>query len=91
VRISEYADPDSYHWKNQAENYQLMLAEKMGDEEFAEWADRLFPRDSIEEATWKEIAELYEAKFRVIQAEERGAEKHDWENDPKHFKTNGVY
>jgi hypothetical protein len=50
----------------------------MGEEQFLEWVERLFPGDSIEQATWKEIHELYEAKFRVIQGEDRAEQaRHD--------------
>ena len=64
---SELLNPDSYYWQTRALDMKFWLIQKMGAQEFDEWADRLFPGYSIEEATWKEIHELYEAKFRVIQ------------------------
>ena len=90
VKIAEYQDPDSYYWQNRTKDIKHWLILKMGENQFLEWADRLFPGDSIDDATWKEIFELYEAKFRVIQGEEREAERHDQDNDPKHYKMNGV-
>ena len=67
VKIAEFNDPDSYHWQTSALDMKHWLILKMGAEAFDVWADRLFPG----EATWKEIHELYEAKFRVIQSRER--------------------
>ena len=87
VKLSEYENPGSYHWMNQALNYECWLKLKMGEEQYYEWAGRLFQEGN--EPTWKEISELYEAKFRVIQREEREAERHDQDNDPKHYKMNG--
>ncbi len=69
VKIVEYNDPDSLHWENRTQEIKHMLILKMGEDAFLEWADRLFPGDSIDEATWKEIFDLYEVKFRVCQAE----------------------
>ena len=91
VPNAEFEKPDSDYWYARVFDMQKWLILKMGKEQFEEWADRLFPDDSIEDATWKEIFDLYEAKFRVCQAEEREVEKHGWEDDPKHYKTNGVY
>ena len=90
VKIQEFADPDSYHWQTRANDMRHSLELKMGEGEFLGWAKRLFPDDSIQNATWREIFELYEAKFRVIQGEDREAERHDQDNDPKHYKMNGV-
>ena len=71
VKIAEFNDPDSYHWQSRALDMKHWLELKMGAEEFEAWAERLFPGDSIDQTTWKEIHELYEAKFRVIQIAER--------------------
>jgi len=73
VKIAEFENPDSYHWQQRTLDMKYWLIAKMGKTEFAAWADRLFPGDSIDDATWKEIFDLYEAKFRVIQGEEREA------------------
>ena len=91
VLISEYNDPDSLHWETRTQEMKQLLILKMGEGTFLEWADRLFPGDSMDEATWKQIFDLYEAKFRVCQAKDREAERHDWPDDPKHYKTNGVF
>lgn len=60
---SEILNPDSRHWENKTWAVQEKLVEKMGAAEFEAWAERLFPGDSIDDATWKEIFELYQAKF----------------------------
>ena len=73
VLIAEYNNPDSYHWQIRTQEMKQLLILKMGGGAFLEWADRLFPGDTIDEATWKEIFDLYEAKFRVVQGEEREA------------------
>ena len=91
VPNTEYTDPDSYYWENRTYDMKFWLIEKMGQGPFEAWAGRLFQDEDIDQATWKEIFDLYEAKFRVCQAEEREAEKHDWLDDPKHYKTNGVF
>ena len=90
VKIQEYEDPDSYHWQNRANDMRHWLELKMGEGEFLGWVNRLFPDGNAEDSTWKEIFELYEAKFRIIQGEEREADQHDQDNDPKHYKMNGV-
>ncbi len=69
VLINEYNDPDSLHWENRTQEIKQLLILKMGGDAFLEWADRLFPGDSIDEATWKQIFDLYEVKFRLIQSE----------------------
>ena len=71
VPNAEFEDPDSYHWQTRALDMTFLLIQKMGEQEFEVWAERLFPGDVIDQTTWKEIFDLYEAKFRVFQAEER--------------------
>ena len=71
VKIQEYEDPDSYHWQNRANDMRHWLQLKMGESGFLEWVNRLFPGGDASNVTWKEIFDLYEAKFRVIQGEER--------------------
>ena len=90
VKLTEYNDPESYHWQNRANDMRHWLELKMGEADFLKWVNRLFPDGDASNATWREIFDLFEAKFRVIQGEEREAERHDWEDDPKHYKMNGV-
>jgi outer membrane biogenesis lipoprotein LolB len=87
----ERSDPESYHWQNKTRNYKMRLCEVMGDAEFEAWADRAFPGDTIDDATWKQIAELYAAKLHIEEGapDERECERHDWKNNPKHYKTTG--
>ena len=87
---SEVLDPESKYWQGKVEITKDLLITSMGEVEFVEWADRVFPGETIDQATWKEIAELYDQKFRRIQAEIALGESHSWMDDPKHFKTNGV-
>lgn len=89
VKIAEFNNPDSYHWENKARDMAHWLELKMGRDDWLAWASRLYRDDT--DITWKELFELFEAKFRVIQGEEREAEKHDQDNDPRHYKTNGIY
>ena len=88
---SEIANPESYYWKNRTCITRDHLADCMGDKEFMEWVERLLPGDSIDQMTWKEIHEFYNEKFQRVQAEIAMADSHDWEDDPRHTKTNGVY
>jgi len=88
---SEVLDPESKYWQGKAEISQDLLISSMGEGEFVEWANRVFPGETIDQATWKEIADLYDQKFRRIQAEIALGESHSWVDDPKHFKTNGVF
>ncbi len=88
---SAILDPESLYWKNRALNSGQNLADCMGTKDFQEWAERLLPGDSIDEISWEEIHELYEGKFQRVQAEAAMGEGHDWEDDPKHCKMNGVF
>jgi hypothetical protein len=88
---SELLNPDSDHWAKKAIAMRNQLSDEMGWDEFNEWVVRLFPEETIELHTWKEIFELYEAHLKVCQMVEREAELHDPNNDPRHLKTNGVY
>jgi hypothetical protein len=87
----EISDPESYYWQNKTRNFKLRLIEVMGGEQFVEWAERVFPGATIDEATWKQIAEQYEHKLRIEEGapDKRECERHDWQNNPKHYKTNG--
>ena len=62
---SELLNPDSDHWKEKTREIRDLLSEKMGAE-FKPWADRLFPDDTIDQATWKQIYELYEAHYKLL-------------------------
>lgn len=75
VKITEYEDQDSYHWQNRANDMRHWLELKMGEQVFLDWVNRLFPGGDASQATWKEIFDLYEVKFRVVQGEERDAEE----------------
>jgi hypothetical protein len=59
-------NPDSNHWKKKALEMRDWLVKKMGGDEFEAWADRLFPEDTIDQATWKEVYELYEAHYKLL-------------------------
>lgn len=87
----ERSDPESYYWQNQTRNYKLRLCEVMGAAAFEEWADRLLPDDVLEQTTWKQIAELYQHKLHIEEGVPTQAEidRHDWMNDPKHYKIQG--
>ena len=89
---SEIVDPDSRYWESRTFQTKDLLIECMGEKEFGEWAKRLFPADTIDSVSWKEIHEAYEQKHQRIQAEVAMVDAvRDWEDDPKHYKTNGVY
>ncbi len=88
---SGIANPDSDYWETRAFKSKDFLCQCMGNKEFEEWAERMFPGDTIDQATWKEIHEAYDMKFQRIQAEIAMVDDHDRKEDPKHIKTNGVY
>ena len=86
---SEMSNPDSAYWKQRVAYSRNLLERYMGDREFKEWAERRFPGDSIDSFTWEEIHEAYSEKFQRVLAELAMVYTHCWENDPKHYKTNG--
>lgn len=88
---SEIANPDSDYWKFRAYQSVDYLVSCMGASEFEEWAERLLPGDTIDELTWKEIHTFYDGKFQRVQAEIAMVDGRDWEDDPRHIKTNGVF
>jgi hypothetical protein len=88
---SEILDPDSDYWKFRTYQSIDYLVSCMGASEFEEWAERLFPADSIDQISWKEIHEAYDQKFQRVQAEIAMVDGRDWEDDPRHIKTNGVF
>ena len=89
---SGIANPESDYWKNRTYQARDHLADCMGDQEFVEWVERLLPGDTIEEMTWEELHVFYDGKFQRIQAEIALVDSaRDWEDDPRHIKTNGVF
>ncbi len=88
---SEILNPESDYWEIRTNITRDHLASCMGDQEFMEWIERLLPGDSIDGMTWEEIHKFYEGKFQRVQAEIAMGDGHDWEDDPRHFKTNGVF
>jgi len=82
---------DSYHWENATLNLKAALCERMGDQEFEEWVEGVFPGETIDLYTWKQIHDTFLAKLERIQLEDLEAEAHDWMNRPEHYKTNGGY
>ncbi len=88
---SELLDPDSDYWQARTFRSKDFLRQCMGDKEFEEWAERMFPGDTIDQATWKEIHEAYDGKFQRVQAEIAMVDDHDRQEDPRHIKTNGVF
>ena len=88
---SGIANPDSGYWQIRTNIIRNCLAACMGDREFTEWAERLLPDDSIDELTWEEIHTFYDGKFQRVQAEIAMFDCHDWEDDPRHIKTNGIF
>jgi len=61
---SEHKNSDSYYWQTRTQDMKFWLIENMGEGAFVEWVDQVFPDDNIEQSSWKEIFECYEAKFR---------------------------
>ncbi len=89
---SEIVDPDSRYWENRTFQTKDLLVDCMGASEFEEWAGRLFPADTIDQISWKEIHEAYFGKLQRIQSEIAMVDAvRDWEDDPRHCKTNGVF
>ena len=84
----EISDPNSYHWQNKANNAKLALEEVMGGDQFEAWIERLWPGDTIDSVTWKEICEMFVVK---LERELAGGISRNPSNDPKHCKTNGYY
>jgi len=89
---SEIVDTNSRYWENRTFQVKDLLIECMGEKEFEEWAERLFPALSIVAVPWKEIYEAYFGKLQRIQSEIAMVDAvRDWEDDPRHCKTNGVF
>jgi hypothetical protein len=81
---SAKANPDGYYWQNETQNLKLALIEKMGQEQFEDWAESVYPDDSIDGVTWEEIAKMFGSKYVEIMR------ARDWQDDPKHYKMRGV-
>jgi hypothetical protein len=91
IEISEIMDPNSRYWMNRTYQTRDMLVDCMGEKEFEEWAERMFPGIEIDSVSWSDIHSAYDGKFQRIQAEIAMVDDHDQQEDPRHIKTNGVY
>ena len=88
---SQILDPDSDYWRNRTYLSRNHLVLCMGEKEFEEWAERMFPGESIDSVPWKSIHSAYDEKFQRVQAEIAMKDERDWEDDPRHIQTNGVF
>lgn len=77
-------DPDGYYWQNETQNIKLALIEQMGQDEFEQWAESVYPGDSIDAVTWEQICGTFARKFaELIHLDDDGR---DWMDDPRHYK-----
>lgn len=71
AHISEVANPESLYWQAEAESYSTWLSLKLGVKDCKDLLDRVFPGESIQDRTWKEIADAHRRAFRAVQDGER--------------------
>ncbi len=88
---SEIMDPNSRYWMNRTYQTIDMLVDCMGKAEFQEWAERMYPGESIDSVSWSDIHTAYDEKFQRVQAEIAMVDDRDRQEDPRHIKTNGVF
>lgn len=69
---SERLNPDSYYWQNETRNVKLALIDAMGDDEFLAYAESIFPDNTIEDYTWKQIHDTYFEKLKWVVADRMG-------------------
>ena len=57
------ANPDGRYWQLGVQALQGQLTERIGREAYAEWAELVWPGDSVDKFTWKQ---MYEQLNRAI-------------------------
>ena len=67
-RAKEESNHDSALWEQRTWRIVEALKTQMTDIGFALWANRVFPGASIDEATWKQIHDLYKHKLDNVLA-----------------------
>ena len=75
AHISEVANPESLYWQAEAETYSAWLSLKLGVEDCKALLERVFPGESIQDRTWKEIADGHRRAYRAAQDGERDLDK----------------
>lgn len=63
---AEINDPDSIYWRQEAYFVKTKLSHAMGAINFEAWAESVYPGNSINDFTWREIYEAYQEKFVEI-------------------------
>lgn len=71
AHISEVANPESLYWQAEAETYSTWLSLKLGEVDCKALLERIFPGESIQDKTWKEIADAHRRAFRAVADGER--------------------
>jgi hypothetical protein len=77
---SEQSNPESYYWQNKTHNMKFALIDAMGEDEFVAYAESIFPGDTIDDFTWRQIFETYEAKLEQVNAARLDQEAGSWIN-----------
>lgn len=76
AHVSEVANPESLYWQAEAETYSTWLSLKLGEVDCKALLERIFPGESIQDKTWKEIADAHRRAFRAVQEDvERDLDK----------------
>jgi len=68
VPLRDTLDPDAGHWCERAIALKDAIEIKIGFDAFHAVTDRIFPGETIQEKTWKEIGDAWERIYRAIRA-----------------------
>lgn len=63
VNVAEIANPDSRHWEQQFRAARNWLAREIGEDEYREWAEAVWPGKTIDGLTWKQIHTMTNAAY----------------------------
>ena len=66
VPNEEYLDSDSHYWEERAIALKDAISIKIGFDAFRATADQVFPGETIQSKTWKDIGDAWERIYRAV-------------------------
>lgn len=75
---SEINNPESYYWQQQTFIVKDLLIKAIGEDAFIAFADCIFPGKTIDDYSWQQIHDTYDAKLARVKTEQLEQEASKW-------------